>query len=263
MEKYTQTIERGTKIVQKVARTYKAKTQRVPLKEVITLYDSHGIPPDLIKDIATAEGAVVDLPDNFYSLIAEMHSESEAESAEDPFAKYHARIRGLPLTRKLYYEQPCDTEFEAVVIDFFDGFVVMDQTLFYPEGGGQPADSGMLITQENMVSVTDVVKIGDVVLHKLEGGILRRGDRVKGIIDEERRWSLMRHHTATHLLLRASKEVLGAHVHQAGAQKGVESARVDIRHFRHITPDELHKIEWVQTGWSLPTSASISGLRTG
>ena len=119
----------------------------------------------------------------------------------------------------------------------------MDQTLFYPEGGGQPADSGMLITQENMVRVTGVVKIGDVVLHKLEGGILRRGDRVKGIVDEERRWSLMRHHTATHLLLRASKEVLGAHIHQAGAQKGVESSRIDIRHFRHITAGELHKIE--------------------
>jgi alanyl-tRNA synthetase len=243
VEKYAQTLERGSKIVQKVARTYKAKSERVPLKEVITLYDSHGIPPDMIKEISQKEGAVVDLPDNFYSLIADMHSESEVEAAEDPFAKYHSRIRGLPATGKLYYEQPCNTEFEAVVIDFFDGFVVMDQTLFYPEGGGQPADSGMLITQESMVRVTGVVKIGDVILHKLEGGVLRRGDRVKGIVDEERRWSLMRHHTATHLLLRASKEVLGAHIHQAGAQKGVESSRIDIRHFRHITPNELHKIE--------------------
>jgi alanyl-tRNA synthetase len=243
VEKYAQTLERGTKIVQKVARTYKSKTQRVPLKEVITLYDSHGIPPDMIRDIATKEGAVVDLPDNFYSLIADMHSESESAVEEDAFTQYQARIRGLPVTRKLYYEQPCDTEFEAVVIDFFDGFVVMDQTLFYPEGGGQPADTGMLITQENMVRITGVSKIGDVILHKLEGGVLRRGDRVKGIIDDERRWSLMRHHTATHLLLRASKEVLGAHIHQAGAQKGVETSRIDIRHFRHISPEELHRIE--------------------
>jgi alanyl-tRNA synthetase len=77
----------------------------------------------------------------------------------------------------------------------------------------------------------------------VSGGMISRGDRVKGMVDEERRWSLMRHHTATHVLLRASKEILGAHIHQAGAQKGAESSRVDIRHFKHITPDELHRIE--------------------
>jgi alanyl-tRNA synthetase len=82
-----------------------------------------------------------------------------------------------------------------------------------------------------------------VILHHIAGGILRRGDRVKGIVDDERRWGLMRHHTATHILLRAAKEVLGAHIHQAGAQKGVESARLDIRHFKHIAPDELRRIE--------------------
>ncbi|MDD1719221.1 MAG: alanine--tRNA ligase, partial [Methanoregulaceae archaeon] len=243
VEKYGSTLTRGTKIVQKIARSYKSKTQRVPLKEVITLYDSHGIPPEMTREIAMKEGAVVDLPDNFYSLIADMHSASGTVEAADPYVKYQARIKGLPATRRLYYEQPCATEFEGMVIDSFDGYVVMDQTLFYPEGGGQPADTGMLITAESMVRVEEVAKIGEVILHQVSGGVLKRGDRIKGIIDEERRWSLMRHHTATHLLLRASKEVLGAHIHQAGAQKGPESSRIDIRHYTHITPDELHRIE--------------------
>jgi alanyl-tRNA synthetase len=243
VEKYNATLSRGTKIVQKVARTYKAKRERLPLKEIITLYDSHGIPPDMARDIAVAEGAVVELPDNFYSLIADLHSESGDEPGQDPFARFRERISGLPVTRKLYYEQPCSMEFDAMVIDFFEGYVVMDQTLYYPVGGGQPADTGMLIGAESMVRVDDVQKIGDVIIHHISGGVLRRGDRVKGIIDEERRWSLMRHHTATHLLLHAAKEVLGAHIHQAGAQKGVEGARLDIRHYKHITPDELRKIE--------------------
>ncbi len=243
VEKYGTTLSRGTKIVQRIAKTYKAKTQRVPLAEVITLYDSHGIPPEMVRDLATKEGAVVDLPDNFYSLIADMHSRSKEEKEPDRFAQYRERIRGLPATRQLFYEQPCGTEFEAVVLDFFDGFAVIDQTLFYPEGGGQPADTGMLITADAMIRVQDATKINDVILHRTEGGVLRRGDRVKGVIDEERRWSLMRHHTATHILLRASKEVLGAHIHQAGAQKGAESSRIDIRHFTHITSDELHRIE--------------------
>ena len=242
-EKYASTLERGTRIVQKIAQSYKAKSQRVPLTEIITLYDSHGIQPEMVKDIATKEGAVVDLPDNFYSMVADMHSESKKEVVEDKTSKYSVRVNGLPPTKKLYYEQSSDIEFEAVVLDFFDGYAVTDQTLFYPDGGGQPADTGSLVSSDSMVRVDGVVKIGEVILHHITGGVLRRGERVKGIVDEERRWSLMRHHTATHILLHAAKEVLGVHIHQAGAQKGSESSRIDIRHFKHITPDELRKIE--------------------
>jgi alanyl-tRNA synthetase len=242
-EKYASTLERGTRIVQKVAKTYKAKSQRVPLAEVMILYDSHGIQPEMIKEIATKEGAVVDLPDNFYSMVADMHSESKKEVEVDKTAKYVERLQALPPTKKLYYDQPSDIEFEAVVLDFFDGYVVTDQTLFYPEGGGQPADTGTLIGSESMAQVDGVTKVGEVILHHIAGGVLRRGERIKGMVDEERRWSLMRHHTATHVLLHATKEILGAHIHQAGAQKGSESSRIDIRHFKHITPEELHRIE--------------------
>src|SRR5512136_576769 len=242
-EKYAATLERGTRIVQKIAKTYKAKSQRVPLAEVMKLYDSHGIQPEMIREIATKEGAVVDLPDNFYSMVADMHSESKKEAEEDKTAKYADRLRALPPTKKLYYDQPSDIEFEAVVLDFFDGYAVLDQTLFYPEGGGQPADTGTVIGADSMAQVDGVVKVGEVILHHIAGGMLRRGERIKGMVDEERRWSLMRHHTATHVLLHATKEVLGAHIHQAGAQKGSESSRVDIRHFKHITPDELRRIE--------------------
>ncbi len=244
VDKYSATMARGTRIVQKIAKTYKAKTQRVPLSEVITLYDSHGIPPEIVREVASAEGAVVDIPDNFYSLIAEMHSTGESAEERAAGADPHEdRIRLLPATRTLFYEQPCAMEFESVVIDSFDDNIVLDQTLFYPEGGGQPCDLGTLITAESMVRVEDVRKKGDVILHTVSGGVLRRGERVKGIIDEERRWSLMRHHTATHIILHAAKEVLGAHIHQAGAQKDIETSRIDLRHYTHITPAELYKIE--------------------
>jgi alanyl-tRNA synthetase len=242
-EKYASTLERGSRIVQKIAKSYKTKSQRVPLSEIITLYDSHGIQPEMVRDIATKEGAVVDLPDNFYSMVADMHSESKKEVDEDKTSKYSSRVNALPPTKKLYYEQSSDIEFEAVVLDFFDGYVVTDQTLFYPDGGGQPADTGTLVSADSMVRVDGVIKIGEVILHHITGGVLRRGERVKGMVDEERRWSLMRHHTATHILLHAAKEVLGAHIHQAGAQKGSESSRIDIRHFKHITTEELRKIE--------------------
>ncbi|MBN2733585.1 MAG: alanine--tRNA ligase [Methanomicrobiaceae archaeon] len=243
IEKYNQTMERGSRIVQKISGSYKKENKKIPLKELMTLYDSHGIPPEIVRDIAAKEGADVELPDNFYSLVADLHSESDEVAKVDPYAGIRQRVNSLPPTRRLYYEQVSDTEFEAMVIDQFDDFVVLDQTLFYPEGGGQPADIGSFVSQDAMVKVLNTFKIGEVIIHKIKGGVLKRGTPIKGLVDEDYRWTMMRHHTATHVLLHAAKEVLGAHVHQAGAQKDYDSSRIDLRHFRHITPEELKKIE--------------------
>ncbi len=222
-EKYALTMERGGRIVQKAARAYKKKNLPVPLDELITLYDSHGIPPEIVRDIAKEEGADVDLPDNFYSLIADVHSESEVTGkTEDPYAAIRERVEAMPDTKMLYYDLPQATDFDAIVLDQFDEYLVLDQTLFYPEGGGQPADTGKIVSEEGGISKVDhVVKIGGgVILHHITGETLRRGEHVKGAVDEERRETMMRHHTATHVLLHAAKEVLGPHIHQAGAERG-------------------------------------------
>jgi alanyl-tRNA synthetase len=242
VERYRQTLERGGRIVQRIAGTYREKREAIPLTDVITLYDSHGIPPETVRELAEKEGVQADIPDDFYSRIADLHA-GEIHAEEDPLGKYRDRIRELPPTRPLYYESVGEMEFEATVLDYFDGFAVMDQTLFYPEGGGQPSDTGTLVTPEGISRVESAVKLGEVILHQTKGGVIKRGERVKGKLDEERRLSLMRHHTGTHILLHAAKVVLGSHIHQAGAQKGSESSRLDIRHFKHITPEELAKIE--------------------
>jgi alanyl-tRNA synthetase len=242
VERFRQTLARGSRIVQKLASTYRKRGEPIPVSDLITLYDSHGIPPEMVADIASQEGAGIELPDNFYSMVAGLHSQDEAEK-EVSLEKYRERVAGLPPTHKLYYEQSDEMEFEAEVLDSFDGYVILDQTLFYPEGGGQPADTGLLLTREGMVRVENTLRLGDVILHQTRGEVVKVGERVKGKIDEERRRSLMRHHTATHLLLRAAKDVLGSHIHQAGAQKGSESSRIDLRHYRHITPEEMQRIE--------------------
>jgi len=247
IEKYQSTMERGARTVERLAQGYKKKCEKIPLNEVITLYDSHGIPPDMVRDLAMAQGAVVELPDDFYSRIANMHSESVQTSDKNPLFEYLERLANLPGTKRLYYERPGSMEFEAQVLEVFDAdFVVLDQTLFYPDGGGQPGDTGLLLTPDGFsIRILDTVKLGDVILHKIKEGLVRKGDNIRGIIDEDRRLSLMRHHTATHILLHASKEVLGAHIHQSGAQKGESSSRIDIRHYKHITPEELKRIEVV------------------
>ena len=247
IEKYETTMERGARTVQRLAKGYKAKSEKIPLEEIITLYDSHGLPPDMVRDLASAEGAVVDLPDDFYSRIADMHSENQKAPEKDPLDAYLERISVLPATEREYYTSPSSFEFKATVLDYFDGNLILDKTLFYPDGGGQPGDTGTIVNSRGtQYPVLDTIKSGNVIVHILadNGQVkLQPGDIIKGILDEERRQSLMRHHTATHVLLRASQKVLGAHIHQAGAQKGEKSSRLDIRHYMHITDDEIAQIE--------------------
>jgi alanyl-tRNA synthetase len=121
--------------------------------------------------------------------------------------------------------------------------VVLNQTAFYPEGGGQPCDLGELRGESGAARVLDVQKHGETIVHRLDRNPFRKGERVKGVLDWGRRVSLMRHHTATHILLGAARRVLGSHVWQHGAQKGTERTRLDVTHYQRITEEELREIE--------------------
>ena len=127
----------------------------------------------------------------------------------------------------------------------------LDQTCFYPEGGGQPGDMGVLQTSTGPIKVVDTQKAGRVILHQIDGKPPRVGENVQGSIEWERRVSLMRHHTGTHLVLGAARRVLGKHAWQAGAQKGVESSRIDISHYERITEEQVREIERLATETAL------------
>jgi alanyl-tRNA synthetase len=235
-QKYAETLEKGMRLVRKTAESYLKKKEPVPLSEMIALYDTHGIPPEIAREAAVQMGAQVDLPDNFYSLVAKKHIRAEPEEEKNP------PIPGK--TELLFYENPFEEEFEAEVLDVVEGSAILDRTLLYPEGGGQPADHGTLEKDGQLFQVTDVQKSGDVVLHKLaEPCCLAKGDRVKGKVDMLRRLAHARHHTATHLVHDSAKRVLGKHIWQAGAQKSEDRARLDISHFKRITDAELKAIE--------------------
>jgi alanyl-tRNA synthetase len=235
-QKYAETLEKGIRLVKKTAESYAKKLQPIPLSEMISLYDTHGIPPEIARESAEKMGASVELPDNFYSLVAKKRIRAEPEDV------VKAVIPGK--TELMFYEHPFEEVFEAQVLDVVEGSVILDRTLLYPEGGGQPADHGTLEKAGQIFRVVDVQKSGDVVLHKLEkpDGLMK-GDRVTGRVDMRRRLAHARHHTATHLVHDSAKRVLGKHVWQAGAQKSEDRARLDISHFKRITDLELKAIE--------------------
>jgi alanyl-tRNA synthetase len=248
-EKFEDTIKRGEGMVKRIAGELKEeKKKEIPVETLTELYDSHGLPPEIVKQTAENEGLKVEIPDNFYVLIAQRHMqvskpiEEEAKQQEDWLKNAVAKV---PETRMLYYQDQYMKEFEAKILKVIDDeYVVLDQTCFFPEGGGQPADGGYLKFGKSKVEVVDVQKVGKVIVHKVKGeAVPKEGGTVKGFIDWDKRYSLMKNHTATHVIGGAAKRVLGQHVWQFGTQKGVESSRLDISHYRRLSLEEVHKIE--------------------
>lgn len=244
-ERYRDTLEKGRRLVEREAKQYKGKA--FPLERLVDLYDSQGLNPEIVKGVAEPLGVTVEIPDDFYSAVANKHSKGQAGEEAYDVVQEDARFEGLPATRLIYYEDSTVESFDAKVVWADGDKVVLDQTAFYPEGGGQPADMGDLHTQTTNVEVVDVQKFttatGAVVVHTIKGGSLQVGDEVHGHVDWVRRMGHTRHHTATHLILASAKQVLGFHTWQGGAQKGFDRSRVDIAHYQRISDDQLRQIE--------------------
>jgi len=258
VESYRETLERGESKVQSLADEYAAREAPIPVEELVELYDSHGIHPDTVEEMVAERGVGVEQVDDFFALVAGRHEGGQAfaETEDDPVDRAGAgiedRLGDLPETDRRYYEDQSCMEFEAVVLDVIqrgDGEdavydVVLDGTMFYPEGGGQPPDHGTISADDTTVAVEDVQVHDGVVVHRVDGP-LDTGEIVRGQVDAERRRQLMRNHTATHVVIHAARQVLGDHVRQAGAQKGLESSRIDLQHYQRVSREEVKEIERV------------------
>jgi len=246
-EKYRETLKRGSGLV----RRYLRRMDRgIPVNQLVEFYDSHGLTPEDVRDAAVEDGAAVAVPDDFYALVARRHMKGGAVQRDAERAELAGKVEGLGKTRRLFYEDPYMRGFDAEVIAIIDSrYVALDGTAFYAEGGGQPSDKGRLVKGSRSAAVVDVQSVEGVILHEVEDGAhFKKGDKVRGTIDPERRLALMRSHTATHLLIGAARRVLGDHAWQAGAQKGVERSRLDISHYRRLTREQVEAIERLANG---------------
>ncbi len=243
-KRYQETLKRGSDLVKReITKLKKSGRREIPLEKLILFYESHGLTPEIVREIAESEGIKVHIPDNFYTLVAKEAERSEEEEGEKTLVDFEL-VQELSETKTLYYEDPMMKEFEATVLKVIDDRVILNQTVFYPEGGGQPCDTGILVVEGEEVKVTNVQKVGKVILHKVERPeLFKEGQAVHGRIDWERRIQHMRHHTGTHVLMGALVRVLGKHVWQAGSQLHTDWARLDIAHYKRISEEELRKIE--------------------
>jgi alanyl-tRNA synthetase len=230
-KRYSETLTKGEGLVKRILKEKKS----IDESELITLYDTHGMQPDIVKKIAKKQGIEVKIPGNFESMVAELHSHEKKDENKEKKSDLPDTI---PLFRKNHYTK----EFDAKVLWKRGSKIILDKTAFYPEGGGQLGDIGILSNNGKIIPVKSVEKSGNAIIHTIDGN-LDVGESVHGEIDWNHRYTLMKHHTGTHLVNGALRKILGEHIWQAGSQLEINNARFDFSHYKPISEPEKKQIE--------------------
>ena len=253
-ERFTRTIEMGMGLLDELIAGVKKEGGRViPGEEVFRLYDTYGFPLDLAKDIAMDEGMAVD-EEGFRRQMEQQRKRARAEikppelrldpsitSLETEFVGYDSLKAAAVVKGVLREGRPVDGLAEGE-----EGELILDRTPFYGESGGQVGDTGVIQSDDARAVVLDTKRpLPSLFLHhvKVRRGRIEKGAEVLCEVDAERRRAVMRNHTATHLLHRALRVVLGEHVKQSGSLVGPERLRFDFTHFYALSEGERRRIE--------------------
>jgi len=258
-ENFAKTIDGGMRIFSEMLEAHKAKGETVfSGADAFKLYDTYGFPVDLTADMAREQGLTVD-EDAFGRLMqAQKERAREARKALGDLGWADVEFgKEVPATQFVGYDDSvtdgkvlaivADGELRDEIVAGADAILVLDQTTFYAEMGGQVADHGTISRDgEWEFAVTDVQKNkGGKYMHYgvVKSGVVKVGDLCAVKIDDERRQAVRRAHTATHLLDKALRAVLGDHVHQAGSLVEPDRIRFDFTHFSAMTAEELARAE--------------------
>jgi alanyl-tRNA synthetase len=249
--RFAETLATGMALLD--AETAKLSSPVIPGETVFRLYDTYGFPIDLTADVARERGLTVD-QEGFDAAMAAQRDRGRSSSkfglaalkdsvklsGQTAFSGYD-RLAGLGRVTALI--------FDGAVVDTLnvgqEGQVVLNETPFYAEGGGQMGDSGTLSGPGARFAVRDTQKIGASFAHigVVESGLLRVGDELDARVDGERRTAIALNHSATHLLHAALRAVLGKHVQQKGSLVAPDRLRFDFSHTQAVAADDLRKIE--------------------
>jgi len=250
-ERFAETLDQGMKILEDGIT--KLSDKQIPGDVVFKLYDTYGFPADLTADIARERGLTVDEA----GFNKEMQAQRERARAASSFgAAYPGKLDINAESEFTGYDHLND---EAEVVALFvgeeavdslnagqEGMVILSQTPFYAESGGQVGDQGQLFTNGVVFDVIDTQKQGQGVnahIGKVAAGSIKLGDKLKAEVDATRRQAIILNHSATHLLHAALRQVLGEHVAQKGSLVKSDSLRFDFSHFEAMTAEEIHQVE--------------------
>ena len=276
-ESFSRTLEQGERLLTELIERAKAdNTSWVSAEDAFKLHDTYGFPYEMTKELLAEEGLSVD--DQGFEELMERAREvsragssrtrARAEAGDDVHVEHEdvlrfARDAGFQ-TRFVGYET---TEAHTVlrVAKRANGWVLakLDESPFYPEGGGQISDTGLVETASGRARVVDVYRVGDdqaLALETLDGEI-GAGETARALVERDRRLATMRNHTATHLLHAALRERLGDHVRQAGSYVGPDKLRFDFTHGERLSPEDLAEVERLVGRW-LASSHRVRAIET-
>ncbi|MBN3770519.1 MULTISPECIES: alanine--tRNA ligase [Burkholderia] len=267
-ERFFETIEHGMSILEGALADVEAKGGKVLDGELaFKLHDTYGFPLDLTADVCRERGMTVDEP-AFDDAMARQRE--QARAAGKFKAAQGLEYTGAKTTFHGYEEIAFDdAKIVALYVDGSsvnevktgqDAVVVLDHTPFYAESGGQVGDQGVLANAATRFAVADTLKVqADVIGHHgtLEQGTLKVGDVLRAEIDAHRRARTQRNHSATHLMHKALREVLGAHVQQKGSLVDAEKTRFDFAHNAPMTDDEIRRVEQIVNNEILANAPGI------
>ena len=255
-ESFGKTIDQGLQLLDDILKNSTSKV--VSGEDAFKLSDTYGFPLDLTVDIAGESGFTVD-EERFAELMKEQRERARAarkNAGADAWKSGAALPDGLAATEFVgYTDYACGAKVLAIIIDgepsdvISDGqkgMLILDKTPFYAESGGQVGDIGTVSDAQSAFKVTDTQKSSSgIYMHigEMTGGMLRVGDSVSAEVCKRCRNSVMRNHTAAHLLQAALRTVLGTHVEQAGQLVSKNSVRFDFTHFSALTPEQLAEVE--------------------
>ncbi|RBM39175.1 alanine--tRNA ligase [Vibrio tarriae] len=249
-ENFGRTLDRGMSILNDALDQLSGKV--LDGETVFKLYDTYGFPADLTNDVARERGFSIDEAGFEKAMEEQRQRAREAgqfgtdynslikSATNTEFCGYTAS-RGQSVVREMFVEGA-----EVSALSAGDkAIIVLDNTPFYAESGGQCGDTGVLKTDAGIFHVEDTQKLGNAIAHHgvLAQGVLATGDQVDAIVDEKRRAAISLNHSATHLLHAALRKVLGEHVAQKGSLVRAETLRFDFSHLEAMTPAEIKEVE--------------------
>lgn len=259
-KQFNKTIDQGLSILSEMEQSMKEKgVKELPGKDAFKLYDTYGFPLDLTIEILEEKGFRVD-QDGFEK---EMQVQRETARAARKTTNYmgadatvYEQLDPAMTSKFLGYDAlTCDgtitamtTETEVVkeLTEGSKGTIIADQTTFYATSGGQEADKGVILSDKAAFEVEDVIKLsGGKIGHvgHVTEGTFTLGEKVVFHVNEKNRSLAEKNHSATHLLQRALREVLGTHVEQAGSLNNASHLRFDFSHFSPMSEDEIQRVE--------------------